>query len=83
MCYPALSEEEANQIRAFLRTLTCVELTEAILDRTAQIRRDYRLRLPDALIAACALETGSTLVTRNVQDFQRIARLNILNPFNP
>ena len=55
LCYPALTEEEAEQIRAFLRSLTCVALTESVLDRTAQIRRDYRTALPDALIAACAV----------------------------
>jgi hypothetical protein len=70
-------------MRAFLRPLTCVALTESILDRTAQIRRDHRTALPDALIAACALETTSTLVTRNTQDFQQINGLSVANPFNP
>ena len=70
LCYPALTEEEAEQIRAFLRSLTCVALAESILDQTAQIRRNNRTALPDALIAACALTMTSTLVTRNIQDFQ-------------
>ncbi|PZV10777.1 MAG: VapC toxin family PIN domain ribonuclease [Leptolyngbya sp.] len=82
LCYPALTEKEAEQIRAFLRSLTCVALTESILDQTAQIRRDYRTALPDALIAACALAMTSTLVTRNIQDFQKINRLSIVNPFS-
>ena len=82
LCYPALTEAEAEQIRAFLRSLTCVALTESILDQTAQIRLAYRTTLPDALIAACALETTSTLVTRNTQDFQHINGLSIVNPFN-
>lgn len=83
LCYPALTEEEAGQIRAFLRSLTCVALTESVLDRTAQIRRDYRTALPDALIAACALEMTCTLVTRNILDFQPINGLSVVNPFNP
>ena len=83
LCYPALTEEEAEQIRAFLRSLTCVALAESILDQAAQIRRDYRTALPDALIAACALAMTSTLVTRNIQDFQQIHGLSIVNPFNP
>lgn len=82
LCYPALTEEEAAQIRAFLRSLTCVALTESILDQAAQIRRDYRTALPDALIAACALAMTSTLVTRNIQDFQQIHGLSVVNPFN-
>ena len=83
LCYPALTEEEAEQIRAFLRSLTCVALAESILDQAAQIRRDYRTALPDALIAACALAMTSTLVTRNIQDFQQINGLSVVNPFNP
>ena len=81
LCYPDLSEAEANLIREFLRTLSCVSLTESILDRAAQIRRNYRVRLADALIAACALVEGCTLVTRNVEDFRRVDGLNIVNPF--
>jgi predicted nucleic acid-binding protein len=81
LCYAALTEEEANQIRRFLRQLTRVALTEAVLDRAAQFRRDYRIRLPDALIAACAFEENCTLVTRNVGDFERINGLPVLNPF--
>ncbi len=83
LCYASLSESEANQIRAFLRKLTCVLLTEAILDCAARLRRDYRIKLPDALIAACAIEENCTLVTRNVEDFNRINGLNLFNPFAP
>ncbi|MCY7320315.1 MAG: PIN domain-containing protein [Phormidesmis sp. CAN_BIN36] len=74
------TEEKANQIRIFLRSLTCVELSEAVLDAAAQIRREYRVALPDAVIAACALETTSTLVTRNVADFARIDGLVVFDP---
>lgn len=82
LCYPTLTEEQANEMREFLRQLTCVSLTELVLDRAAEIRRDYRLKLPDAIIAACAWVRGCTLVTRNVADFRRIDGLSILNPFD-
>lgn len=81
LCYPALAEEEANKIRVFLKSLTCAELTETVLDTAAQIRGEYRVDLADAVIAACALETTSILVTRNVADFARIDGLIMFNPF--
>lgn len=81
LCYPALTEKEANEIRVFLKNLTCVELAETILDVAAQIRREYRVAIADAVIAACALETTSILVTRNVADFTRIDGLIVFNPF--
>jgi predicted nucleic acid-binding protein len=82
LCYPGLSEIEANQMRQLFRELTCVTLTEIVLDCAAQIRRDYRLMLADALIGACALIEECTLVTRNINDFRRIDGLTLLNPFD-
>jgi predicted nucleic acid-binding protein len=70
LCYSALTEDEANLMREFLRQLNCVSLTECILDCATKIRRD-RVKLADALIAACALVQGYTLVTRNV-DFSAL-----------
>jgi predicted nucleic acid-binding protein len=81
LCYPALTTNEAEQIRYFLKRFECVELTEDILDKAAQIRMDYRTAVPDAIIAACASMTDSTLVTRNEDDFKRISDVAILNPF--
>ncbi|MEM1292978.1 MAG: type II toxin-antitoxin system VapC family toxin [Cyanobacteria bacterium P01_H01_bin.162] len=80
-CYPALTPEEAQQIRLFLRKFEPIELTESILDRAAQIRMAYRSALPDAVIAACAILTESTLATRNEADFNRISGLTVFNPF--
>ncbi|MCL1465670.1 PIN domain-containing protein [Argonema galeatum] len=39
LCYPALTEEQANEMREFLRLFNCVSLTESVLDGAAQIRR--------------------------------------------
>jgi predicted nucleic acid-binding protein len=82
LCYPALTEEQANEMREFLRLLNCVLLTESVLDSAAQIRRNYRLKLADGVIAACALAEGCVLVTRNAEDFKRVDGLSMLNPFD-
>lgn len=81
LCYPALTEAEADQIRSSLKSLKRVDLTESVLDTAAQIRRSARITLPDAIIAASALETASQLVTRNIADFARVESLTVLNPF--
>jgi len=41
-------------------------------------RRQYRLKVPDSVIAATALFTGSTLLTRNTRDFRRIPNFSVL-----
>lgn len=83
LCYPGLTEEQANEMREFLRLINCVSLSELILDSAAQIRQNYHLKLADAIIGACSLVKGYTLVTRNINDFKRIDGLALLNPFNP
>lgn len=72
-----MTDEQANEIGEFLRLLNCVSLTESVLDSAAKIRRNYRLKLGDGVIAACALVEGCVLVTRNAKDFKRVNGLTI------
>jgi toxin FitB len=58
-----------------------IPLHEPIVQRTITLRQQYRIRLPDALIAATAPDCGFSLVTRNRQDFHTSNGLIILNPF--
>ncbi|MBC8151558.1 MAG: PIN domain-containing protein [Bacteroidetes bacterium] len=51
-----------------------------IIERTILIRREAKIKLPDAVIAATALVRGLTVVSRNEKDFSRIAGLTYLNP---
>ena len=38
-----------------------------LIDRIIEIRQQYRLKLPDAIIVATARENSAILVTRDVQ----------------
>ena len=60
-----------SETRAFLkRRFQFASLTTEISERTVSIRRQHRkLRLPDAIIWATALEHDCVLVTRNTRDF--------------
>ena len=78
---PSLTATEIEEIKDFLRSFNSVLLTESLLECAAEIRRNYRIKLPDALIAASALISDYTLVTRNTDDFSKIRTLKILNPF--
>ena len=59
------------------RTVSLVEcarqhlLTAPVADRAISLRRSCGISLPDAVIAATALESDSILVTRNVRDSSR------------
>jgi hypothetical protein len=57
-------------------------LSSEIIDRTIKLRRNYKIKLPDAIIAATALNNDFVLVTRNEQDFNNIKNTQIFNPFS-
>jgi predicted nucleic acid-binding protein len=65
-------EEEAT--RAFLDAFEIIPVNAAVADRAARLIKDERRRghtadVPDALIAACAMDRQARLVTCNVKHF--------------
>lgn len=54
-------------------------LSESIIKRTIEIRKKYRLKTPDAIIAAMALDNNFVLVTSDFSGFQNIKGLKLIN----
>lgn len=63
-----------------LAPLREVPVDRDVAERAGRIVRESGLRLPDALIAATALEKGLQLATRNVSDFDKVRGLRIKQP---
>ncbi len=64
------AEDDEAQVRDFLEThFEIIPLDVAVAERAVQLRRAYRLRLPDAIIWATAQVYDAVLVTRNTRDF--------------
>ncbi|MFH1462312.1 MAG: type II toxin-antitoxin system VapC family toxin [bacterium] len=70
-----LSNKETNQIEDILRTLAIIPVDSRIARIAGTLRRNYNLKIADSVIAATAMFTGSTLLTRNFKDFQKIPNL--------
>ncbi|GAC1467441.1 MAG: type II toxin-antitoxin system VapC family toxin [Chamaesiphon sp.] len=81
LSFSSLSEEEEQSIEDLLSQFSSVPLSREIEDQTLQLKRRYKIKLPDAIIAATALHQDAFLVIRSVSDFQGIAGLKIENPF--
>ncbi len=77
----APNAEEALKIVQFVQAAIVLPLNEPVVERTIAIRRQYKIKLPDAIIAATALAYQLALFTRNVSDFKSIEGLTIVNPF--
>ena len=54
--------------RSFLSDFTVVAVDEPIAERAVSLRRDHRIKLPDAVIWATAQVHALLLVTRNTKD---------------
>lgn len=65
---------------AFIAQSDIVPLEEAIVQVTIELRRQVKIKLPDAVIAATALVHNLTVVTRNIDDFKKVPGLSFLNP---
>jgi predicted nucleic acid-binding protein len=58
-----------KQTRSVLSAFVCLPVTMPVAERAAAIRRDEKMKLPDAIILATAETANHTLVTRNTRDF--------------
>ena len=65
LSWPSLTAQEEIRVQAFLRTVTLCELTQGIRRQAVRLRREERLRLPDAIICATALEHQMELWTND------------------
>jgi predicted nucleic acid-binding protein len=65
----AADPAEETTLRTFLRRFKQIPLDRSVGEATLQIRRDHRLRLPDAIIWGTARSEGTLLITRNTRDF--------------
>ena len=66
----AASAGEEAILRAFLSNFQYLEMTREVAERAAAIRRQKRLKMPDAIILATAEAGGRQLVTRNLRIFR-------------
>jgi predicted nucleic acid-binding protein len=71
-----------KDIDIFIGLADIIELTEPIANKTIEIRKAYKTKLPDAIIAATAIVNKLSIVTRDIKDFEKIEGLKVLNPYD-
>ena len=78
--FPFNSQEREQAIQ-LIEFAAIKPLNDEIVQRVIDIRQEKRIKLPDAIIAATAMEDSSILVTRNTKDFNSLD-LEAFNPFD-
>lgn len=65
LAWPSLTAQEEQKVREFLARLSICELTPSIRVHAVRLRKEQRLKLPDAVVCATALEFGVELWTND------------------
>jgi predicted nucleic acid-binding protein len=78
--FTGIIQLEEQKFGVFLKAANVCNLDEEVVNRTIEIRKQYKTKLPDAIIAATALKHDLVLITRNAKDFQKIKGLTVQNP---
>ena len=69
-----------EKVAIVIEDSTLFGLSPEVVLETIQLRRKYRTKTPDAIIAATALVHDFTLITDNEKDFHNIKGLKWINP---
>ena len=76
---------ELSQTKRFLEPVRILPVNPNIsgtaYDLIQEFTLSHGLMIPDALIAATALENGLTLMTKNTRHFQMIPKLEVVRPY--
>ena len=74
------NDEEETIVKSLCEACEVFNLTRQITEKTIEIRKQSKIKLPDAIIAASALVNKAVLITANVKDFKMIDGISIINP---
>jgi len=74
-----IAAEDEIMIKEFILDSTVFSLEESIIERTILLRKSIKIKLPDAIIAATALEYNMKLLSHNIRDFINIPDLIVVD----
>ena len=78
----ANNEQKKREILLqFLSYWRKIHVTNPIAVLAGDLSREYKLLIPDAIIAASAIINKAELVTRNINDFKHVKELKVSSPY--
>lgn len=79
-CYPyQQSDTELVLIKQFIDDFRLIMVNDDIIQQTAKIRQQKKIKTPDAIIVATAMIMDMPLVTHNTKDFKGLS-VDLIDP---
>ena len=79
LCWSTDSRTEQN-VKNFLSDSVVLDIIPAVINHCVALRKNKKIKTPDAIIAATALAYGLSLITANEKDFANVKGLKVINP---
>lgn len=77
LSYHKISDKEQLTIQAFLKECYVIELNNEIKQQVIKIRKQYKTKLPDSIIAASSIFTNIPLLSSD-KNFEKIEAMNLI-----
>lgn len=82
LAWPGASNEQTLILNEFINASKVFALEEPVIVKAIELRKTFKIKLPDAIIAATAIVNNLTLITRNSKDFDKCEGLEVVNPYD-
>jgi len=81
--FPFATAEDYVYMKKICSSFIVIPLSDPIVSETISLRKNYKIKLPDAIIYSTAIVEKTPLLTHNVKDFQFLkSGVELLDPFN-
>lgn len=80
LAFPELSQADQQLFEAFLQRVEVIDLKSndnVLISQIIEVRQRFRLKLPDAIIAAMAIQNSANIVTAD-KAFSRVDTLSVI-----
>lgn len=76
--FAGLSTNETEKFTMLVEAAINLGLNKEVVNKTIEIRKEYKIKIPDAIIAATALTYDLVIITRNISDFKNIPNIQLI-----
>ncbi|NER53052.1 MAG: type II toxin-antitoxin system VapC family toxin [Symploca sp. SIO1A3] len=81
LAFSGLTQNDYKLFQEFLQRIEVIDLSSTdteLLEKVIEIRQQFRLKLPDAIIAAMAIQNSAGVVTAD-REFAKVNVLRVIN----